>query len=150
MIFYISIHCVDMLFIRHDSLWIFMCWYWWCIYVFCVCLIRPRSVHGCLLQSTTTWYVVLHTWVCWLSPAAVLFFSRPPPELLDIVKARKLAYYSHTMRKQGSFLVKEIMQGTMPGARRRGRPHTAWIYNIKTWTGLPVEESVRMTADRDK
>jgi len=22
--------------------------------------------------------------------------------------------------------------------------------NIKTWTGLPVEESVRMTADRDK
>jgi len=22
--------------------------------------------------------------------------------------------------------------------------------NIKTWTGLPVEESVRMTEDRDK
>ena len=31
------------------------------------------------------------------------------------------------------------------GARRRGRPRTAWIDNIKTWTGLPVEESVRMT-----
>jgi len=42
------------------------------------------------------------------------------------------------------------MQGTMPGARRRGRPRTAWIDNIKTWTGLPVEESVRMTEDRDK
>jgi len=36
------------------------------------------------------------------------------------------------------------MQGTMPGARRRGRPRTAWM-DIKTWTGLPVEESVRMT-----
>ena len=34
-------------------------------------------------------------------------------ELLDTVKARKLAYYGHTMRKQGSCLENEIMQGTM-------------------------------------
>ena len=26
----------------------------------------------------------------------------------------------------------------------------AWMDNIKTWTGLPVEESIRMTEDRDK
>ena len=54
------------------------------------------------------------------------------------------------MRKQASCLEKEIMQGTMPGARRRGRPRTAWMDNIKTWTGLSVEESIRMTEDRDK
>ena len=72
--------------------------------------------------------------------------ARVKRKLLDTVKARKLAYYGHTMRKQGSFLEKEIMQGTMPGARRQGRPHTAWMDNIKTWTGLPVEES----EDRDK
>ena len=30
------------------------------------------------------------------------------------------------------------MQGTMPGARRRGRPRTAWVDNIKAWTGLSV------------
>jgi len=53
-------------------------------------------------------------------------------ELLDVIKARKLAYYGHTMRKQGSCLEKEIVLGTMPGARRRGRPHTAWMDNIKT------------------
>jgi len=47
-------------------------------------------------------------------------------ELLDTVKARKLAYYGHTMRKQGNCLEKEIMQGTMPGLRRQGRPRTAW------------------------
>ena len=70
-------------------------------------------------------------------------------ELLDNVKARKLAYYGHTMKKQGSCLEKEE-QGTMPGARRRGRPRTAWMDNIKTWTGLSVEESVRITEDRDK
>ena len=71
-------------------------------------------------------------------------------ELLDTVKARKLAYYGHTMRKQESCMEKEIMQGTMQGARRRGRPRTAWMDNIKTWTGLFEEESIRMTEDRDE
>ena len=55
------------------------------------------------------------------------------------VKARKIAYYGHTMRKQGNCLEKEIMLGTMPGVRRRGRPRTAWIDNIKSWTGLSVK-----------
>jgi len=36
------------------------------------------------------------------------------------------------------------MQGTMSGAR------TACVDNIKTWTGLPVEESIRISEDRDK
>jgi len=53
------------------------------------------------------------------------------------------------MRKQRNCVEKEMMQGTMPGARRRRRPRTAWMDN-KTWTGLPVEESVGMTEDRDK
>jgi len=33
---------------------------------------------------------------------------------------------------------------------RRGRPRTAWMDNVKMWTGLSVEDSVRMTEDRDK
>jgi len=41
------------------------------------------------------------------------------------------------------------MQATMPGARRRGRPCTAWMDNIKTWTGLSLEESVRMTEESE-
>ena len=53
-------------------------------------------------------------------------------------------------KKQGSCLEEEIVQGTMPGARRRGRPRTALVDNIKTSTGLPVEKSIRMTEDRDE
>jgi len=60
------------------------------------------------------------------------------------------SHHGHTMRKQGDCLEKEIMQGTMPGVHRRGRPRTAWIDNIKSWTGLSLEESIRMTEDRDK
>jgi len=32
---------------------------------------------------------------------------------------------------------------------RRGRSSMAWM-DVNTWTGLPVEESIRMTKDRDK
>ena len=34
--------------------------------------------------------------------------------------------------------------------RRRGRPRIAWMDNIKTWTGLTMEESIKMAEDRDK
>jgi len=57
-------------------------------------------------------------------------------ELSDTVKARKLAYYGHTIKKPGSCLEKKIMQGIMQrimqGACRQGRPHMAWMDNINT------------------
>jgi len=51
---------------------------------------------------------------------------------------------------RGRHVFRQTIANTMPGARRQGRPCMAWINNIKTWTGLPVEESVRMTEDRNK
>jgi len=63
-------------------------------------------------------------------------------ELLDTVKARKLAYYRP-----------RELPGERDNARnnaRRGRPRTALMDSIKRWTGLPMEESVRVTEDRDK
>jgi len=64
-------------------------------------------------------------------------------ELLDTVKATKLAYYGHTMikqLKQGSCLEKQIMQGTTRCARQRGRPCTAWMDNITSrfMTNYPI------------
>ena len=41
------------------------------------------------------------------------------------------------------------MQGTMLGSCKQGRPRMAWMDNINTLTGLSMEESVRMTEDRD-
>jgi len=60
-------------------------------------------------------------WVSWTAKKTnewILNKAGVKRELSDTVKARKLAYYGHTMRKQGSCLEKEIMQGTMPGAHR--------------------------------
>jgi len=54
-------------------------------------------------------------------------------ELLDTIKARKLAYYGHTMSKQGSCQEKEIMQGTMPGVHAVEEDHTRpeWTTSIR-------------------
>jgi len=60
-------------------------------------------------------------YVSWIAKKAnewVLNKAGVKRELLDTVKARKLAYCGHTMRKQRNCLEKEIMQGTIPGARR--------------------------------
>jgi len=92
-------------------------------------------------------------WVSWTAKKTnewVLNKAGVKRELLDTVKARKLAYYGHTMRRQGSCREQKIMQRTRTGACKRGRPCTAWMDNINTWTGMPVEESIRMTEDRDK
>ena len=91
-------------------------------------------------------------WVSWTAKKTngwVLNKAGVKRELLDTVKARKLAYQEKTREFPGE-RDNALIQGTMPGARRRGRPRTAWMDNIKTWTGLSVEESVRMTEDRDK
>jgi len=56
--------------------------------------------------------------------------------------------WSHHEEKKS--LEKDIMQGAMPDAPGRIRPRTAWIYNIKTWTGLLVEKSIRMIEGTDK
>ena len=52
-------------------------------------------------------------------------------------------YFGHVMRKKGDSLEKEIMQGTTPGSRSRGRPKIAWMSNITSWTGLSVEQLLR-------
>jgi len=92
-------------------------------------------------------------WVLWTANKTndwVLNKAGVQRELLNTDKARNLAHYGNTMRKQRSCLEKDIMHGTMPGAHRRGRSCMAWMDNINMWTGVPMKESIRMTDERDK
>ena len=51
------------------------------------------------------------------------------------------------MRKEGSCLEKEIIQGTVPGGRGKGRPINS-MDNIRKWTGRTQEDLIRMMEDR--
>ena len=56
----------------------------------------------------------------------------PYKDLLNIVKSRKLKWYGHVTRSTG--LAKTILQGTVPGGRRKGRQKKKWEDNIREWT----------------
>jgi hypothetical protein len=68
--------------------------------------------------------------------------------LLESIKRRKMSYFGHIMRKQGECLEKEIMQGTVPGARARGKPRKRWMDNVGEWLELSTERLLRETEDR--
>ena len=70
--------------------------------------------------------------------------------LLNQIKKRKLTYFGHLMRKQGNCLEKEIIQGTVPGARTRGRPRMGWLNNISTWMNMPFHRLLTETEDRKR
>ena len=55
-------------------------------------------------------------------------------DLLAMVKKRKLRWYGHISRSSG--MAETVLQGTVKGARRRGRQKKRWEDNIKEWTGM--------------
>ena len=67
-------------------------------------------------------------------------------DLLTMVKKRKLRWYGHISRASG--MAKTILQGTVKGARRRGRQKKRWEDNIKEWTGMGFGDSLRAAEDR--
>ena len=66
-------------------------------------------------------------------------------DLLTMVKKRKLRWYGHISRSSG--MAKTILQGSVKGARRRGRQKKTWEDNIKEWTGMGFGDSPRRAAE---
>ena len=71
----------------------------------------------------------------------------PHEPLLATVKRRKLAWYGHTTRHDS--LSKTILQGTLEGARKRGRPRKSWSDNVKEWTDLNTSDLLHTATDRE-
>ena len=60
-------------------------------------------------------------------------------DLLTMVKKRKIRCYGYISRSSG--MAKTILQGTVKGARMRGRQKKRWEDNIKEWTGMEFGNS---------
>ena len=67
--------------------------------------------------------------------------------LLTMVKKRKLRWYGHISRSSG--MAKTNLQGTVKGARRRGRQKKSWEDNVKEWTEMGFGDSLRAAEDRE-
>ena len=72
----------------------------------------------------------------------------PYDDLLTTVRHRKLKWYGHVTRSSG--LAKTILQGTVPGGRKRGRQKKRWEDNIKEWTGLHLSDTLRKAESREE
>lgn len=68
--------------------------------------------------------------------------------LLATVKRRKLNWFGHTIRHDS--LSKTILQGTVEGSRRRGRPKKNWTHNIKEWTDLDFQDLLVAAKQRER
>ena len=75
-------------------------------------------------------------------------------DTLTMVKKRKLRWYGHISRSSG--MANTILQGTVKGARKRGRQkkrredNISFLSdNIKEWTRMGFEDSLRAAEDRE-
>ena len=66
--------------------------------------------------------------------------------LLVTVMRRKLSWFGHVCRHDT--LPEIMLQGTVDGWRRRGRPRKSWKDNIKQWTGQSMSSLLCIADDR--
>ena len=72
----------------------------------------------------------------------------PYEDILTTVKKRKLRWFGHVIGSSG--LCKKVVQGTVPGKRKRERQKKRWENNIREWTGLDFNNSQRAAEDRQR
>ena len=61
--------------------------------------------------------------------------------LLKTIKRRKLKLFGHVSRYDNLF--KTIMQCSVEGTRKQGRPKSQWIDNIVKWTKRNVNDIIQ-------
>ena len=69
-------------------------------------------------------------------------------QILNEVKKRKMTYFGHTCRNKKCTLMKECIQGSLEGLRKRGRPRTSYLENIKAWTNINKAADIYNTVER--
>ena len=67
--------------------------------------------------------------------------------LLAMVKRRKVTYGPVSRHDS---LSKTILQGTVEGKQRRGRPRKSWSDNVKHWMDQPTAQTLRATENRHR
>ena len=68
-------------------------------------------------------------------------------ELLAMVITKKLRWFGLVIRSNS--MSKTILQGSIVGIRRRGRPKMQWQDNIVKWTGLDINKVMRAAENRE-
>ena len=68
--------------------------------------------------------------------------------LLLEVNLRKLRYIGHANRNQRTDLMTSVLQGRVQSARKRGKPATTLVSNVRSFSGLNLGEVIHKSRDR--
>ena len=71
----------------------------------------------------------------------------PHSELLAMVITKKLRWFGYVIRSNS--MSKTILQGSIEGIRRRGRPTIKWQDNIVKCTGIGIHKAMRAAENRE-
>ena len=62
---------------------------------------------------------------------------------------KRLKYFGHTARNKTSTLMTTVLQGKIEAKRRRGRPSTTYIENIKKISGMSFQKAIHQARSQD-
>uniref|UniRef100_A0A8D8VXF9 Uncharacterized protein n=1 Tax=Cacopsylla melanoneura TaxID=428564 RepID=A0A8D8VXF9_9HEMI len=77
------------------------------------------------------------SWTEKITNIEVLKRMKTRPELLKIVKCRKLQYLGHIMSNLDRYnLLQQIIQGKINSKRGPGRRRISWLANLRNWFNM--------------
>ncbi|KAL1447016.1 hypothetical protein WDU94_015647 [Cyamophila willieti] len=104
------------------------------------------------LQAFEMWLyrrILKIPWTDKITNREVLRRMKTNPELINIVKCRKLQYLGHIMRNQGRYeLLQCILQGKIQGKRAPGRRRISWLANLRAWFGKTSTQLFRIATNK--
>ena len=92
-------------------------------------LVRALKADEKRIQAAEMWIYPRMLRISWKerrTNESVMLQLNTTRQLLGFVLRRKLSYLGHTHREGGCELVKTVIQGKVPGKRRRGRPRASY------------------------
>lgn len=119
--------------------------YIWSILLYAVEVWTIKTTDEKKLEAFEMWIyrrILKIPWTAHIPNQEVLRRMNLDRQLLNTVKARKIAYLGHIMRNDKYKFLQTIIKGKIEGKRARGRREISWLKNIQQWTGYSDERNL--------
>ena len=126
------------------------------------CLVWPVMLYGCeawthrkaddkKIEAAEMWFyrrLLRVTWTDRRTNFSILEELGTTRMLLNIMYQRKLRYVGHALRNPKTDLMSTVFQGKLNAKRNAGRPPASLLQNLKTSSGLNIQQVVHRSQDR--
>ncbi|KAL4112861.1 hypothetical protein QTP88_016581 [Uroleucon formosanum] len=89
------------------------------------------------------------SWIERRTNFSILVMLNVETRLAVMCKQTTLRFFGHIIRRDRSSLEKLMIKGKIEGKISRGRTPMRWIDQIKTITGYPLREAIRLAENRE-